>query len=157
MASHGETYRSIIVKHQWLAKTWASFYGVFGYMTETTFPAVYVIALISFGALVVVTATTLRSRWSMMPHATRLCMALAPVIFLINLFISLHHSLYYDFQAQGRYLFPSLVPFALMIRGAVHYESLRSTQIRRVAELILTVSCSLTLTHALVLNPVLRP
>ena len=48
--------------------------------------------------------------------------AVVPRILGANLFGAIYHSMHMDFQAQGRYLFPSLIPFSLLMAGTFYLE-----------------------------------
>jgi hypothetical protein len=77
--------------------------------------------------------------WLRLPGLTRLLIVTAPAFIALNVLASLYNSWTYDFQPQGRYLFPSLVPLAVLLAGTVELEPrwLRTARLLGLAALYL--------------------
>ncbi|HWB54471.1 MAG TPA: hypothetical protein VG722_09770, partial [Tepidisphaeraceae bacterium] len=58
-----------------------------------------------------------------LPWETMLCMLLAPPLIALNIYGSMYESLHVDFQPQGRYLFPSLIPIFFLFAGTWKIEN----------------------------------
>lgn len=103
-------------------RTAQSAWGVYGHMNVFHAPAVYAgvaaLAALNLG----LTVRTARRRWSVLPVELRRLLLTAPCVILANLALSLRWSLEVFYQPQGRYLFPSLLPAALLLAGTVAHE-----------------------------------
>jgi hypothetical protein len=108
---------------QWLALTLQSFYGLYGPMAVQNPPWLYVTAGAAAAfALALAGAACLR-HWRRLHPALRLCLCIAPAVVALNLACALGYSLHIDFQPQGRYLFPSLIPLALPLAAPIFARS----------------------------------
>lgn len=153
LASKGEGYRELFVKRGWLALSFKSFYGLFGYMNVPNPAWVYAVA--GLGAVVAACMTTLRVtlQWADLPGPLQSALALSPLILLSNIGASMAQSLYVGFQPQGRYLFPSLIPVSLMLSGG-RYSKLRTNRLLRKAVFgILYLVCLYSLVATVLLSP----
>ncbi len=100
----------LIAPWEWPAKSWKSFTGTYGYMTIRGPTAYYIVMFALYVALLAGTARVVLQRGE--PGAWQLLAASA--LFSAGIVsLSLYHSWINDFQAQGRYLFPILVLFAI--------------------------------------------
>jgi len=108
----GIPLKSLIVKDKWFGKTFKTGFGMYGYFTiigpETYYEIVKWFAL----ALLAYTLANVLIRGS----TTDMMLAALVVMMSIALIgASLHHSWTMDFQAQGRYLFPILSMFGVIL------------------------------------------
>jgi hypothetical protein len=133
LASRGETYAGLLTRSPFLRFTVESFWGVYGHMKVFNPKAFYVLA----GLLTLVNlGLTLRSatlRWGDLPAPLKTALVVAPLVVVATTAASLHRSLSYDFQPQGRYLFPCLLPVALLLTGTLRYEGPSERRIRLAA------------------------
>lgn len=155
LASKGEGYWKLLTERSWLELSLKSFYGLFGYMSVRSPGWVYVLAGIV--ALLAASLTGYRSvlTWIELPETVRVALALSPVVFLLNVGASMVRSLHVGFQPQGRYLFPSLIPVAVMIAGATGAERRRVRWLRAAVCAIMILVCGYVLLTRVLLNPAL--
>jgi hypothetical protein len=142
--------------YAWFKFNGQSFYGRFGYMT-VILPA-WIYAAVGYTALALLLMTLLavcvyknRMTWQ-----TIVCIISALGLIAFNLFGSMFHSLYYDWQPQGRYLFASLVPIFFLCLGMWMNEG-RWWRILHGLVLLMLVSLSgYVLIAYAVMSPILR-
>lgn len=153
LASKGEGYYELLAERAWLQLSLKSFYGLFGYMNVPNPDWMYMVA--GLAAILAVCLTTFCAvlQWSDLSDALQGALALSPVIFVLNTGASLARSLHVGFQPQGRYLFPSLIPVALVVTGSGLPESGKVRQVRKVIFGILYVLCLYSLVVTVLLNP----
>lgn len=113
------TYTQMLAanNHDWWRTTGQSFFGEFGYMTVVLPTWMYTTAGYSplgLFALTLITTIIYRKR---MTWALWICMACAPLLIAANLAGSMYHSLHFDYQPQGRYLFASLPAIYFLCLG----------------------------------------
>jgi Predicted membrane protein (DUF2142) len=103
LASKGTTLGQIVGEpHEWLAISWYSMLGMYGYMSIAAPPFLY--SLLSFGMLVLSFAFL---RWAFTHPEARVNLVVAVVGVALVALASVLNSWASDFQAQGRYLLPS--------------------------------------------------
>jgi hypothetical protein len=155
LASKGEGYYDLLVKRSWMGKTLKSFYGLFGYMNVRNPNWIYKLA--GLGALLAICATTLSAsiHWSKLSYPLQISIVLSPVIITLNTIASMVRSLHVGFQPQGRYLFPALVPVALIVTGTVPSESRKLKMTRLLLFAVLYLACLYSLVTTVLLNPAL--
>jgi hypothetical protein len=107
----------------WVKQSAASFYGLFGYMSERLPQWLYTLAYGLLIILAAITYTNLVINWRALPFIERYMILIAPVSIFLVILASLYNSWTFDFQPQGRYLFAALIPLALMEGGLFCYES----------------------------------
>ena len=109
----------------WVKNTVYSFIGVFSFLTVFMDLPVYVLylAFLILG-LVLFLALGIRKDW-WKDRGKRLLLLTGFLCMVIPLAMSLYNSYYSDFQAQGRYLMPGLIPLMMMIAGG--YDALPGT------------------------------
>ncbi|MEI3275245.1 MAG: hypothetical protein V8R97_08880 [Fusicatenibacter saccharivorans] len=114
----------------WLFSTVSSFIGSFSYMTVHLPMVLYLLygALMAFGFLVFLFL-------AMVPHWLRkkpqlLLFVMLLLACLITLFMDMYNTYFSDYQSQGRYLMPALVPLMIWIDDG--YSSLTAQTSRRV-------------------------
>lgn len=115
---------------EFLVRSAQSAWGVYGHMdvfhAKGVYAGVAALVLLNLG----LTAFAARRGWSDLPPALRQLLVAAPFVILLNLALSLRWSAEIYYQPQGRYLFPSLVPGALLLAGTVGREGVRTRRLR---------------------------
>jgi hypothetical protein len=149
LASRGEGLFEILTEWEWFPSSFHSLYAVFGYSTVSSPPWVNAMVIICLSVATGMTLSVAVRRWKHLSHGLRLALVLAPVVLAVNLSVSIYHSWTVDFQPQGRYLLPSLVPIALMAAGTAPVERGKMRVTRQVLFVILYVLCIYTLSLAL--------
>jgi hypothetical protein len=157
-AANHVTLRQILsVDHYaWFLFNAQSFYGRFGYMSVVLPGWIYAaVAYTALGLLMVTLAAVgvfrKRLSWQVM-----LCVASAGGLILFNLAGSMFHSLYYDWQPQGRYLFASLVSVFFLCFGTWMNEGRWWRAVHTVVLLLLIPLSGYILIEYITLNPALR-
>lgn len=99
----------------WIQNTIYSFIGVFSFLTLFMDLPVYLtyIIFLTLGFLLFCIFGIRKNWWK--NKEKRLWMIIGFLCILIPLGMSLYNSYYSDFQAQGRYLMPALIPLMMMI------------------------------------------
>ena len=100
----------LVAPWDWPVKSWKSFTGYYGYMKIHGPAAYYLLMFALYVALILYTARSVllwgdSGEWQLLAASAAFCAGI--------LLLSLYHSWINDFQAQGRYLFPILVLFAI--------------------------------------------
>lgn len=115
----GETLAHMLVKRGWIKQTLMSFSGMFGTFGISKLVKMYwlYILVIAFSLLICLMRYGSSSfRKSRVKDKKRI---LLEVVFLLNMVISVMLSLYYsyysDFQPQGRYIMPMLIPLMYFV------------------------------------------
>jgi hypothetical protein len=125
-ADQGDTFTNLIfVDPVWWRSTFRSFFGVFGYMSVFLSDRIYLairFVLIAAGAGLVIAlykafSTYGRRLWGWGESWAWLLLALTLAGAVL---MSAWTSLYNDFQPQGRYLYPALVPAILLAAQGLH-------------------------------------
>lgn len=113
----GATLEELVIKDRWFERSFRSSFGVFGYFTISAANMYYDLVRWTGAGLLVFLFGSIAIRGGLSGNALSLVM-LALSAALIG--ASLHHSWVFDFQPQGRYLFP-IVPMLGMLCG-MRYE-----------------------------------
>ena len=152
LASKGEGYFSLLAKRSWIKKSLRSFYGIFGYMDVSNPKLIYWIAGLSalLGFYLTILGTV--RNWQKLNDALRICLILAPIVVFLNIYASLHHSLHYDYQPQGRYLFPSLIAVSLMLMATAHIEEKKLKLIRARVLAVMYILCVYSLVFVCIIR-----
>ena len=137
-AQAGWSGYDILFKSKWLEETTSSFYGRFGYMTVEIDPAMqWFFRLFIFGGItgnlyfVVKNKVRLFTWARLFEWSCWLIIVLVPILSLLN-------TLYFDFQNQGRYLFPALIPLLVFTnRGLFKLVASKDDQLKLTMVLIL--------------------
>jgi hypothetical protein len=156
LAERGYSIRSV-ANMEWLKLSAASFYGLFGYMSERLPQWLYTVAYGVMILLAAITFTKLAFSWRELPFTERYMILLAPVIILSVILASMYNSWTFDFQPQGRYLFAALIPLSLIEAGLIKYESPSVQILRLVSWFGLYLLCLYVLWIYVLGNPVLFP
>jgi hypothetical protein len=157
LAARDVSFAAIWLNPNWYLDSAASFYGKFGYLTVALPPLHYQwiggLALF-FVALSYWFAYTRRS---LLSNFTKLALVASPLFLAISVLASLYSSWTYDYQPQGRYLFPALIPLALMLTVTLLYEPRWSKALRFGVWVSACILCLFTLYHYVLINPLLVP
>ncbi|MGB9706535.1 MAG: hypothetical protein ACPLXP_00460 [Microgenomates group bacterium] len=119
-AQAGWTFYDVLFKSKWLEETLSSFYGRFGYMTIEIDPFTQWIfrGFLFLGIVGLINRLTEKRRIDFC-LGNNLFYLLFSILVPINVGLSLWNSLYFDFQNQGRYLFPVLVPLMILVNRGI--------------------------------------
>lgn len=137
LASRGAPFALIATSEAWWRSSLRSLYGLFGYMTVAAPAWAYGVAAAIVAAGCAATLGVLWARWSQAPPLTRLLVAASPLFIALSFLASLYNSWTYDFQPQGRYLFPALIPLAVLMGGTLELEPGRLRALRIASWLLL--------------------
>ena len=115
-AQAGWNLYDVLFKSQWLEETASSFYGRFGYMTVEIDPVMqWIFRFFVFLGIVGLIKKTLQIKKFRSWPTEKIFFILFIFLIPINIAISLYNTLYFDFQNQGRYLFPVLMPLMILV------------------------------------------
>jgi hypothetical protein len=132
-----------------------SFYGLFGYATEHAPRLAYAGALLVLAGNLLATLVWLKRCWREVPRGQKLILLWGLVICGLSILASMAYSWVNDFQAQGRYLFPLLVPLALWFTATWSFETPRLRALRLLSAALLVAASFYTLWQAVLRNPTL--
>lgn len=155
LAEKGITYRDLLTDYKWLDLSAKSFFGVFGYFNVFLDDWIYNTALKLVLLLVLLTMITAVFCWKELNWVLKSGLILSPILIFINIYLSLYRSLTYDLQPQGRYLFPSLIPLAILLFGTINYDE-KVIRILRFVVFGLLYLLSLYSLHFLAASPLLQ-
>ncbi len=148
----GIPFRQVWASPVWWRMSYQSFYGYFGYWNVQAPRFAYFAAPILLLLGIAFTYVDFMRRRTAYSTLTRILLVVAPLLSLAILFASLYYSWIFDFQPQGRYLLPALLPLALLVGGAVDDEP-RGLRGARVLMWILLLVLSFYTQWQLVLRP----
>ena len=115
--SFADTFIHVYPGHQanWIFSTVCSFIGSFSYMTVRLSYLLYglYVALFAIGFLLFFFLALRRSWWK--DKIRRLLFLTLTLSILITLVLVMFNTYYSDYQAQGRYLMPALIPLMILI------------------------------------------
>lgn len=137
MGEKGYSYWDIAFRKRWLKFSTRSFWGLYGYMNVRNPHWVYDVVFYSTIALLSLTGLTFIQTQAWQDLFLVIGLPLSILVILLNIFVSLHHSLTVDLQAQGRYLFPSFIPVALWLTGVASRDRYPVKATRRLIFIIL--------------------
>lgn len=119
----GETPLEMLLRRSWFEFSLKSFYGVFGYFVAwNPDPIYYTIGLMALSAFIFTIFEAVRY-WDKLPRGLKVCLIMAPGIIALNFAASIYNSVYVNFQPQGRYLFPALLPFSFLLMGTMSVQN----------------------------------
>ncbi len=108
MKEKGVPYMDLFSKYNWAGLSFDSFTGIYGYMNITSIPAYYTAAGIF---MLLLALLVLQASLNREPSTAKLPLSLVLLCVFLVIFSSSIRSWVYDFQPQGRYLFP-IIPVA---------------------------------------------
>lgn len=155
LASRGVPFSTVWRNAEWYQSSALSLYGKFGYMT-VALPSLHYWAI--GGLLLLFVALTYGygvARWKLLANSVKLALCASPAFVAISVLASLYNSWTYDNQPQGRYLFPALIPLALMLSVTLPYEPRWSRLLRAGGWLAAAALCLFTLYHYVLTNTAL--
>ena len=122
LRAQGVSLADMLAQRPWTRRITRSFGGAYGHMDILAPPAYYIVRSILFAVLLLAAAAAWRRGWTPARLALLLLALLAgaAVILIAALFCWM-----YDFQPQGRYLFPVLPIFLLAALGLAGDDSRR--------------------------------
>ncbi len=137
LMDHGVPFHEVWLDPVWWRSSYQSFYGVFGYWQHYARIEVYWVV----GALLVLatllTYIDFARRHAAYATLARLMLLTAPLAIIAMIVASLLYSWLFDYQPQGRYLLPALLPLALLVGGATGNEPRWLRRVRGVIWLLL--------------------
>lgn len=120
-AQAGWNYYDVLFKSKWIEETASSFYGRFSYMTVEIDPVMQWIfrSFIFLGIVGVIKKLSSRIKNLRSFVKNNLWYLLFVLLIPVNIAVSLYNTLYFDFQNQGRYLFPILIPLMILANKGI--------------------------------------
>lgn len=119
-AQAGWNLYDVLFKSKWIEETTSSFYGRFGYMTIEIDPVMqWIFRFFVFLGIVGLVKRLNQIKNFKLWTGNKLFYILFLILIPVNIAISLFNSLYFDFQNQGRYLFPILIPLMILVNKGV--------------------------------------
>ena len=116
-ANNNTSLLYMLIKQKWLSETAKSFIGVFGGMNIYLPKACYILYIIFFGTGYI--GYSIRFYKNVKTDKKNRKDNLLEIIFILNIIIpimlSIYYSYYSDFQPQGRYIMPMLIPFMYFV------------------------------------------
>jgi len=112
----------VLVQTKFAVRTAQSAWGAYGHMKVFHAKGVYLFVAGLVLLNVALAGRTARQKWTQLPAELRRLLMAAPCVIVANLALSLRWSVDVFYQPQGRYLFPSLLPAALLLVGTLAHE-----------------------------------
>jgi len=112
MKDRGVAFEELISEHYWDIRTLQSSFGVFGYMSIVSSKHFYTVAQWAGSALlmfILISSITWGGYWGAGVTLTTCCLSMLLIL------AAMHHCWVVDFQPQGRYLFPILSMFGIVL------------------------------------------
>ena len=110
--------------YEWIAISAKSFFAAFGYMEFHATSVIYVfyglvfgVGAVAFAAFAVYKLIKKRK----IEFNTMLLYSCAAAVSAITVFLSIYNSYFNDFQPQGRYCYPALIPIVLVVSRGLDY------------------------------------
>jgi len=143
LAERHEPITIVAINRDWYRDSLKSFYGFFGHFTVVLPTWIYAIAVaVAVSALNVgITIVVAWSKWSLLNLVMKVLLICTPLFIFLNIAASIYNSWTHDFQPQGRYLFPSLIPFAMLLTATVSLENKRIIALRAASWLVSYMLC----------------
>ncbi len=117
-AEQGFNFVSFLFRTRWAELTFKSFWGVFGYMTiylDSRFYRIIFLICVSSSLGLVCGLLRRARRKDLLSDWRFRILGLFALSTVLIIFASAYNSLYKDFQPQGRYLFPALIPICVLL------------------------------------------
>jgi len=118
-AQQGYSPLSFLMRTNWLEMTFKSFWGIFGYMSVQLHPVFYwgllLMCLASLGGLIKGGVSRIKRGGLDIRSRQTQVLGIFAFVTMVLIAVAAYQSLYNDYQPQGRYLFPALVPICLFL------------------------------------------
>lgn len=121
-------FSSFLLFFKWLKWTFCSFIGIFGYLNILLPAVVYVLMLLLWAGETLGLLKTVKTFVSVLFNKKEFSLMLGEgvvlngaliITIIITFFLHFYHSFFIDFQAQGRYIIPALIPLMIFLtKGA---------------------------------------
>lgn len=119
----GQNLMQMLIADNWLWQTICSFIAVFG-NTNVVFPVAYYIFFVIIYAIAIV-ALFFKYQENKKNNLSNSNIKMIEIMFVLNIIItfllSMDYSYFSDFQPQGRYILPILIPFMYFIVNGLQY------------------------------------
>lgn len=115
-----------LLKRNWHQTTAKSFWALYGGMKIRTRPS-WKYHYVFYGAVILIMLTVFTliktgALWH--DRFLAICIPVSVLTMILNIYASMRYSLYFDYQPQGRYLFPSLIPLSFLLLGTANIDPL---------------------------------
>ena len=124
-----------IILKDFIISIWKSIYGMWGWMYVSLSLKIYLVATI---VLLTMYITTLK-------HIALKTLFISVIILLINFLFMLIYSTSYDYQAQGRYMFPSMYVIIGLTAGTLLFKQIKSRITTIIAIIAIIMNIFITL------------
>lgn len=121
MGAKGVTAKELLFEYPWFDLTSKSFYGLYGAMRINNPDWIYSTAMLLFSFLFFIAILSNFIAWQKFSKQLKLMIISGFFVVFLNILASIHNSISYDFQPQGRYLFPSLPALAYVLFTNIPY------------------------------------
>lgn len=122
----GQNVIEMLIYDRWILQTICSFIAVFG-NTNVVFPFWYYIIFVGVYAFGIIGLFFKYRKSKKREKKKNLNISILEMIFILNIIIpfllSMHYSYFSDFQPQGRYVMPILLPFMYFITNGIQFLS----------------------------------
>lgn len=144
LAKQGIPFYSFIIHSCWAPMVYFSFIGLFGYMKIKITPYwIYIVYFIFFLLFVVGLIWNVISKRKLFKNKKHIVSKYFNITmfiaFLIPIILSLHYSYYSDFQPQGRYLAPLIIPLMYFLVIGLKQLMNKIVKTTRLKKIILTL------------------
>lgn len=148
----GKSIIQMLIDDSWISITLHSFIGVFGGMMYGIkyYAAIIALLVIAIGylAFVLYTAEARIVKKEKVDISTKMLHCFFTVNIIIPILLSIYYSYTNDFQPQGRYIMPILIPlmyFVVKGLGCIFEDGIKNAKIRKIAKVILVASLCIVL------------
>lgn len=115
----GESIPYMLFKRFWLSITFKSFIGVFSglsiFLPRYIYIAYFLMYFFAFVGVIIYFINNIRSKYYKNNKNILLLEGTFVICTIITIFLSIYYSYTSDFQPQGRYIMPMLIPFAYFV------------------------------------------
>lgn len=104
----------MLVDNKWMSTSYKSFIGIFGYMNVPLNYRIYIFYNIIFSSGIICLILSYKKFFKINPDKRVFFVFLMAAIAIV-IAMSIIYSYFFDFQPQGRYLLPALIPLMILI------------------------------------------
>lgn len=160
--NQGLSFFEMLINRGWIRLTIQSFIGVFGLMTIFMSPAIYyvyyLIFALAFLGIIIYFINNIKNK----TYKKDKPKLLIEIMFILNIVIptclSLYYSYFSDFQPQGRYIMPMILPFAYfvtvgiktLLEKTIRKEKIKNIDIKNTITILITVVLVILLIYSVV-------